>query len=118
MALCICFLGANTASAQITQSSVEQAVKAVIADDIEAYKAGGTEGYHDYTEERFKRIVDAVQKNLKSGYKLEFLGTLKARDKELTYEIWKVSFSNEEPDLLLRIWVKDGKYSNLWWHWQ
>lgn len=118
IALYIYLLGAMTAHAQTGQALVEHGLRAVAANDIDAYKDKGTDSYKENVKkDNFKKVVDALQERIKSGYKLEFLTTLRPKDKDMILELWKVSFNNEEPDLLIRIWIKDGKYSGFWWHW-
>jgi hypothetical protein len=101
-------------------SFVEHHLNSFMNNDWDSYKQGGSEKFQNaIKKESFNKIQEAIASRLKSGYKVELLGTLKFKDPEICYQVWKVSFNNGEPDILLRTFIRisDSKFDGFWIHW-
>jgi formiminotetrahydrofolate cyclodeaminase len=108
----------NPPRCMATEAMIEARLKALIDNDYEAYVKDGTDVFKQNSDKsKFKKVSKALLERIKSGYKVEFLGALLTKDPEIIHEVWKISFANGEPDVLVRIWLKGGELNGFWWHW-
>ena len=73
-----------------------------VADGDARFKAG-------FTPKMFDDLAQKIGPRLQKGYQVTFLTTLNQQDYEIY--VWKVTFKDARDDLLLSLFIKDGKVS-------
>ncbi len=64
------------------------------------------------TRETFAQVSTQLSTRLKSGYKTQYLGSLKQQGVEVF--LWKITFQDGRDDMLARLVVQDGKAAAFW----
>lgn len=90
------------------KKTFEQLMKAVQANDREAFVANATDAVKEGVTEM---VMDVISKHLgarlKAGYEATYLCDLKQQGARV--HLWKLTFKDKGDDIVVRVGLKDGK---------
>jgi hypothetical protein len=64
------------------------------------------------TRETFTQVSNQLSPRLKTGYKLQYLGSLKQQGVEVF--LWKITYMDGGDDMLARLVIQEGKVAGFW----
>lgn len=90
------------------QKTFEKMLAAIKDGDRDAFVADGSEAVKKGTTAQVIKVLkDTVGGRLQSGYTATYLCSLKQAGHQVN--LWKLSFKDDDDDLVVRIAMKDGK---------
>ena len=92
---------------QADEQMVANLLETMVEGNYQRFVGYGTPAFGALTEEQFKDVAAQVGPGLEQGYGIEYFGML--RQQGLDVSVWKITFSNNDDDLLATLNMQEGK---------
>jgi len=96
-----------------TEGTVNTLLAAIATNNFEALVANAAPALKTrITKETFTQVSTQLSPRLKSGYKLQYLGSLKQQGVEVF--LWKITYQDGGDDMLARLVIQENKVAGFW----
>jgi len=92
---------------KFAEGALQQLLGAIQARALDRFIALGDEGFKAMPEAEFEKLATRFAPMLGSGYAAAYLGEFRQRDSTVYY--WKLTFTSDPDDYLVKLGVRDGK---------
>lgn len=89
------------------QQMVVNMLETMVERNYQRFVEYGTPAFRALTEEQFNDVAAQVGPDLEQGYGIEYFGML--RQQGLDISVWKITFANNNDDMLATLNMQDGK---------
>ncbi len=96
-----------------TEGTVNTLLTAIAANNYNALIANAAPALKArITKETFRQVSTQLSPRLKTGYKLQYLGSLKQQGVEVL--LWKIIYQDGGDDMLARLVIEGNKVAGFW----
>ena len=96
-----------------TEGTVNTLLTAIATNNYDALIANAAPALKSrITTETFTQVSTQLSPQLKKGYKLQYLGSLKQQGVEVL--LWKITYQDGGDDMLARLVIQENKVAGFW----